>query len=71
MAYSRADGQVDAMLLQDGTTTIGQVYRDARAAAGWNTRVVAASATDMVAGWPLTRAAICRCTSSTAGPPAM
>ena len=48
VAYSRADGQVEALLLQDGT--ISQVYRDSAAPGGWNVREVAAGATDMVAG---------------------
>jgi hypothetical protein len=48
IAYSRADGQVEAMLLQNGT--VSQVYRDPAVLGGWNIRVVAAGATDMVAG---------------------
>ena len=48
VAYSRTDGQVEAVLLQGGI--ISQVYRDPAAAGGWNSREIAAGATDMVAG---------------------
>jgi hypothetical protein len=48
VAYSRADGQVEAILLQDGY--VSQVYRDPAAAGGWNVREIAAGATDIVAG---------------------
>jgi len=48
VAYSRTDGQVEAVLLRNGI--ISQVYRDPAAAGGWNTREIAAGATDMVAG---------------------
>lgn len=48
MAYSRGDGEVEAVLLQDGT--ISQVYRDPAAPGGWNSKPIAAGATDMVAG---------------------
>jgi len=48
VAYSRADGEVEAVLLQAGV--ISQAYRDPVAAGGWNIREIAASATDMVAG---------------------
>ncbi len=48
VAYSRTDGQVEGVLLQDGTIT--QVFRDPGASGGWNSREIAAGATDMVAG---------------------
>lgn len=48
VAYSWADGQAGAILLQDGA--ISQVYRDQNAPGGWNSRAVAAGATDLVAG---------------------
>ena len=48
VAYSRADGQVEALLLEDGTIT--QVYRDPGTAGGWHSRPIAFGATDMVAG---------------------
>jgi hypothetical protein len=48
VAYSRVDGETEAVLLQKGT--ISQVYRDPTASGGWNSRAVAAGATDMVAG---------------------
>jgi hypothetical protein len=48
VAYSRPDGEVEALLLEDGTIT--QVYRDPAAAGGWNSRPIAFGATDMVAG---------------------
>jgi hypothetical protein len=48
VAYTRADGQVEAILLQDGTISL--VYRDPIAAGGWNIHEIAAGATDMVAG---------------------
>jgi hypothetical protein len=48
VAYSRTDGEVEAVLLQNNV--ISQVYRDPTAAGGWNTREIAAGATDMVAG---------------------
>ena len=48
VAYSRSDGELEALLLEDGTIT--QVYRDPAAAGGWNSRPIAFGATDMVAG---------------------
>jgi hypothetical protein len=49
IAYSWADGQVEAIVRQgDGTLT--QVFRDPDAAGGWGSRAVGAGATDMVAG---------------------
>ena len=48
VAYARADGQVEAVLLQAGTIT--QVFRDRSAPGGWSTRPIAYGATDMVAG---------------------
>ena len=48
VAYTRADGQVEAVMLHNGI--ISQVYRDPAAAGGWGIREVTAGATDMVAG---------------------
>jgi len=48
VAYSRSDGEVEALLLEDGTIT--QVYRDPATGGGWNSRPIAFGATDMVAG---------------------
>ncbi|HTU84185.1 MAG TPA: hypothetical protein VMF57_01350 [Solirubrobacteraceae bacterium] len=48
VAYSRTDGQVEAVLLRNGI--VSQVFRDPAAAGGWSTREIAAGATDMVAG---------------------
>jgi len=48
VAYSRSDGQVEALLLEDGTIT--QVYRDPAAAGAWNSRPIAFGATDIAAG---------------------
>ena len=56
MAYSRNDGEVEALLLQEGSgpgvEAVLQVYRDPTTTGGWNTRAVpnTAGATDMVAG---------------------
>lgn len=48
VAYTRPDGQVEAVLLQN--QIISLVYRDPTAAGGWNSHEIAAGATDMVAG---------------------
>jgi hypothetical protein len=48
VAYTRPDGQVEAVLLQN--QVISLVYRDPTAAGGWNIHEIAAGATDMVAG---------------------
>ncbi len=48
VAYSRVDGLVEALLLQNGI--ISQVYRDPTVVGGWNIREIATGALDMVAG---------------------
>jgi hypothetical protein len=48
VAYTRPDGQVEAVLLQN--EIISLVYRDPTTAGGWNSHEIAAGATDMVAG---------------------
>jgi hypothetical protein len=48
VAYTRPDGQVEAVLLQN--QVISLVYRDPTAGGGWNIHEIAAGATDMVAG---------------------
>ena len=48
VAYTRPDGQVEAVLLQN--QVISLVYRDPTTAGGWNIHEIAAGATDMVAG---------------------
>jgi hypothetical protein len=48
VAYSRPDGQVEAVRLHNGV--ISQVFRDPSAPGGWDSREIAVGAADMVAG---------------------
>lgn len=46
IAYSRADGEVEAILLQDGS--VKQIYRDLTQPGGWNFREVTGAEADVV-----------------------